>query len=109
MKYIFLDTNIFIRFLVDDNKRMSAECKKLFKLIDSGKIKAETDLVVLVEIIWVLSSYFKLERQKIITYIGLLLRLRNLSIRDATIILSALDYYQKFNVDFIDLCGFKRK
>lgn len=102
MKIIFLDTNIFIRFLVKDNKKMALEAKKLFELIEKGKIKAETDLIVLAEIVWVLSSFFKLKKQDIFEYISLLLRMQNLLVKDENIILKALDIYRKKNIDFID-------
>lgn len=102
MKNVFLDTNIFIRFLVKDNSKMFNETKKLFCLIEKGKIKAETDVIVITEIIWVLSSYFKLSRRKIFEYISLLFKMKNLTIQDSTIIIRALEIYQKLSVDFID-------
>jgi len=102
MKRIFLDSNIFLRFLIKDNRQMAKETKALFEAIEKGKIKAETDLIILVEIIWVLSSFFKIDREKIFEYISLLLKLKNFIIKDEEIISQALDFYRKTSVDFID-------
>jgi len=107
MKYIFLDTNIFIRFLARDNEKMFLEVQRLFELIDRGKLKATTDLIVIAEIVWVLSSFFKLDRQKICEYINLLVNMKNLNVKDSTMILEVMDIYQKSNADFIDIICLK--
>ena len=102
MKKIFIDTNVFIRFLVNDNKKMSQEAMKLFERIEGGKIKAETDLIVITEIVWVLSSFYKIKRQDIFEYISLLLQIKNLIIKNEEIIFEALDLYRNKSIDFID-------
>ncbi len=102
MKKIFIDTNIFIRFLVDDNHKMRNETKKLFEYIKGGVVKAETDVIVLVEIIWVLSSFYRVKKDKIFEYLTLLLNLKNLVVKEEKIIVNALNIYLKNNVDFID-------
>ena len=51
MKHIFIDSNIFLRFLVKDNLKMAQETKRLFELMEKGSIKGETDVIVLTEII----------------------------------------------------------
>jgi len=102
MKQIFIDTNVFIRFLVADNERMARECRKLFQKIEQGKVKAETDLIVITEVIWVLTSFYKIKKTEVVKYIALLLEVKNLLIKDETIINKALDIFQEKNVDFID-------
>ena len=102
MKQIFIDTNVFVRFLVADNKRMAKECRELFQKIEAGEIKAETDLIVITEVIWVLTSFYKIEKAEVVKYVALLLEVKNLLIKDENIINKALEIFQEKNVDFID-------
>ena len=85
---------------------MSHEAKKLFELIEKGKIKGETDIIILTEIVWTLNSFFKIGKNDIVEYISLLLNLKNMVIKDKEIIEKALDIFRDNNVDFIDaFCG----
>ena len=64
MKY-YLDTNVFLRFLVADDAKVYESCRELFGLIDSSCIKAVTSPLVFAEIVWVLGSFYKFPREKI--------------------------------------------
>jgi len=73
MTMIFLDANIFIRFLTKDDRKKAEDVRKLFELIEGGKIKAQTHIIVLAEIVWTLHSFFKIKKETIAEYIALLL------------------------------------
>ena len=102
MKKIFIDINVFVRFLVRDNDVMANDVKNLFLKVESGKIKAESDLVVIAELVWVLSSYFKIERNVVFEYVSLILKMKNLFVKDEQIIVNALSIFCAKNIDFID-------
>lgn len=106
MKHIFIDSNIFLRFLVKDNLKMAQEARGLFELMEKGKIRGETDIIILTEIVWTLGSFFKIGKNDIVEYISLLLNFKNLVIKDKEIIERALDIFRSNNIDFIDaFCG----
>lgn len=102
MRNIFIDTNIFIRFLIGDNEKMAEETRKLLELIEKGKLRGETDIVVIAEIVWTLNSFFKVKKEEVVESINLLLNLKNLTIKNKEIIERAINIYSKTNIDFID-------
>ncbi|HEY4495645.1 MAG TPA: PIN domain-containing protein [Candidatus Paceibacterota bacterium] len=102
MTMIFLDANIFIRFLTKDDRKKAEDVRKLFELIESGRIKAQTHIIVLAEIVWTLHSFFKVKKETIAEYITLLFDLKNLAINDEKIISRAIETFKNRNIDFID-------
>ena len=99
---IFFDANVFIRFLIKDDHKKADDARKLFELIEQGKIKAETSVIVLAEIVWVLHSFCRVEKKEISEYISLLVDLKNLLIKDKEIINRAVEIFKNHNIDFID-------
>lgn len=102
MNAIFLDANIFVRFLIKDDEKKSEDVKSLFQAIESGKLNAETHAIVLAEIVWTLNSFYKLKKEKIMECIALILDLKGLKIIDAKIISRAVEIFKNLNIDFID-------
>lgn len=101
MKY-FIDTNIFLRVLELENKKIFDECSKLLGLINNSKISAVTSNFVLSEVVWVLDSFYGETRQKIVKGLDGILKLNNLKIIDKVNNFVALDLYSKKSVKFID-------
>ena len=65
MKKYLLDTNVLLRFLLDDHPELSRAAARLFqKAADEKCLLILTDLCI-AEAVWVLTSYYKLERQKV--------------------------------------------
>ncbi|OGF21685.1 hypothetical protein A2Y83_03480 [Candidatus Falkowbacteria bacterium RBG_13_39_14] len=62
----FLDTNIFLRFLIQDEISKVAECQKLFEFIESGEIKAITSSLVLAELTWTGLSFYKIKKNAMV-------------------------------------------
>jgi len=101
MKY-FLDTNIFLRHLVQDNERMHRECRSLFIDIEKSKIKAVTNFYVFTEIVWMCVKNYKLPKDKIIkslrAFQAMGIRLIDTVPEPARV----LDLFENNNVKFID-------
>lgn len=57
-----LDTNIFLRLFVKEDKNDHEECLNLINKIKSSKIKAVVAGITLTEINWVLRSYYKISK-----------------------------------------------
>ncbi|MHB1645482.1 MAG: hypothetical protein ACYCSW_03100 [bacterium] len=55
-KKIFVDANIFLRYLINDNISISDKIEEIFKKASSGKILLITNSLVIVEIIFILES-----------------------------------------------------
>lgn len=49
----FIDTNIFLRPILKDDKKKVRDCRKLINKIKQGEIKAVTAAIVFAEIAWI--------------------------------------------------------
>lgn len=106
MKEYFVDTNIFLRFLLADQKRQYSLAKKLFQKAEKGKVFLWTTDVVILEIVWTLKSFYKLKPKTIQYQVSSLIALENLKVKNKDLLLQALDYFAAKNVDFGDAYDF---
>lgn len=99
---IFVDTNVFLRFLLEDNDRQSKEARLLFEQALEGKAIVFTSLIVYFEIYWLFISLFKKSREEVCTIFKNLLEMRFLIFAEHGIFETAIDIYQKTNLDLED-------
>ena len=98
----FVDTNILIRFLTNDIPQKADACEKIFKkAVEKKEIIFTTDLVI-AEIIWVLESFYELEKEEIQPKVEKILNTPNLVCPNKNLILRALALYREKNIDYID-------
>ena len=98
----FIDTNIFLRVLVNENQTSHDQCELLLDKIKQNKIKAITGTVVLTEVLWTLLSYYKTSKIKAVSSVEGILNLRGLKIMDYYDHRIALELYSLYNVKYID-------
>ena len=101
-KKIFVDTNIFLRYLINDNKTISDKIEEIFKKASSGKILLVANSLVIIEIIFVLESYYDKSKKEIETAILKIMNTKGLEVKDSGLILDALNFYLYKNIDFVD-------
>lgn len=101
MRY-FIDTNIFLRVLIGDDKNQFEECTLFLKAVKNNRVEAVTATIVLAEIAWTLSSYFGFSKQKTIQGVRSIINLRGLKIIDRYDHLLTLFLYEKYSVKYID-------
>lgn len=93
-----LDANLIVRYLTQDNLRQAKAFESLLKTTREKLIITD---VTMAEIVWVLSSYYELPKNKIIEKIEGILGLEIFEI-NRDIIGQALAYYRQYNLDWID-------
>ena len=100
---VFLDSNIFLRAILKDDKAKTKDCLRLFRKVDEGEVMAATSLLVLNEILWVLQGY-KVEREEISERLEAIAasNVEILGAENGSIVLESLGYYKELGVDFID-------
>ncbi|MFA6436923.1 MAG: PIN domain-containing protein [Candidatus Paceibacterota bacterium] len=98
----FIDTNIFLRMIVKDDKQSAKDCELLFNKIKQGEISATISTLILAEIQWTLKSFYGLEKQQITTILKSISEMKYLKIRDKHNATVMLELYEKHNVKFID-------
>jgi predicted nucleic acid-binding protein len=102
MNRIFLDTNIWLRYLIADEPSSFEDCKKLIGLINRGKFRPYTSDIVFLEINYVLLSYYGIDKEKVVSDLKDLTKTRNLTIVEKTDLNRAMELYDKTNVKLGD-------
>ncbi len=90
-----IDANVILRYMLNDNKEMSATAKSL---IASGN--AYTKPEVISEVIYVLIRVYKIEKSDVRNFIYSLLD--DISCNDTPCVLLAMDIFANFSLDFVD-------
>lgn len=90
-----IDANVILRYMLNDNKEMSAMAKSL---IASGN--AYTKPEVISEVIYVLMGVYKIGKSDVRNFVYSLLD--DISCNDASCILLAMDLFADFSLDFVD-------
>jgi len=98
---IGLDTNILVRYIIQDHVRQSALATRLIES-RSQQSPGFVALVVVVEVVWVLSSAFELDKPHIIEVLQRILRARELLVENAETVWKALRAFGAANADFAD-------
>ena len=102
MKKVFLDTNIFIRYLVNDIPDQVDKVEDLFDRAERGEIRLVTGPPVFFEIAWTLKSFYNMNRKRIYGCLRGIIGLQGLEIIDLKIIEEALEIYNQTSADFND-------
>lgn len=102
MEY-FIDSNVFLRFLVEDkaNRDVFQDCCKLLAMIEAKKITAKTSSYILAEITWVLQGVYQFPKDRVSVALKLLKAI-GVELADNVDWRLALGYYDSFNVKFVD-------
>jgi predicted nucleic-acid-binding protein len=96
-----LDTNVLIRYLVQDDALQSPKataCIEAFTSEDRGYVS----LTALVELGWVLTSCYAMEKEDLIRIFDTLLRTKNLAVDQATTVWRAVSLFRLSKADFED-------
>ena len=96
-----VDTNLIVRYLVQDHEKHAKAAGKLFDACDRGDVVIVVLPAVLAECVFVLESFYEHPRGDIASALGRLISSPGVEI-DATINLDALDRYRKTKVHFVD-------
>ncbi len=99
---IYADTNIFIRLFADDVPEQTRVSKRILEGLLEDKYELYLCDLVFAEIVYVLESYYKLEKKDILEKMFAILKFKNLLVENKSIIIEALDIYHDKNIDFTD-------
>lgn len=102
----FLDTNIFLRHLIQDDPQKAALCTALLAVVERGEIHAWTTDLVVAELVFVLGSKrrngYGYTREQIKNGLLPLLMLPNLQIPSKRFYPRIFELYIQHDIDFID-------
>ena len=98
-----IDTNVLVRFLVQDDKNQSKRVNRLFEQAEQNKDRLFVSAVVLLETLWVLESAYGVDRKSLVEIFQDLLLLPVLDFEKQTVIRRCLVDAASNNFDLTDL------
>ncbi len=97
-----LDTNVLVRYLLNDDKRQSAMARFFIQKAVANGEAVRISLLTILETEWVLRSYGKRDKATVIEVFQALLEARDVEIELEESLEQALHYYKNSNADFAD-------
>jgi predicted nucleic-acid-binding protein len=98
---IGLDTNVLVRYIMQDDLEQSPLATRLIES-RSAESRGFIPLVSVIELFWVMSSAYELDRDRLIAALERLLCARELVVEQAEVVWKALRTFKAANVDFAD-------
>ena len=99
---IGLDTNVIVRYLVQDETRQSAAATRLMEKSLSPEDPGFITLVTMCEVAWVLAGAYKADREQIHSVIEGLLGTRQIHVESAELVWKALRAWKGSSAGFSD-------
>lgn len=96
-----LDTNVLVRYIVQDDKEQAHKASALIELLSSDN-QAFISCIVLCEVNWVLRSAYKISKQECAAVLKRILSVSVFDVERLACCMKALRRYEKENADFSD-------
>lgn len=105
MRQLILDSNIFLRHLLQDIPSQSEKTKEIFDQIEKGAKKGLVSILVVNEILWILEKYYELKRNVYIPKLLELFYLEHIKIIEAKkdVVITIMQKMEKQKYDFTDI------
>ncbi len=97
-----VDTNLIVRYLVQDHEKHARAAGKLFDACDRGDVVIVVLPVVLAECVFVLESFYRHPRAAIASALGDLISSPGVETGEVTIHLDAMNRYKGTKGHFVD-------
>ena len=101
-KVYLIDTNVILRYLLDDHKRFSPRAKTFFQDVAGGLKKAELTSVVVTECVYVMEKFYEIPKNEIVDKLSRILNIKGIVNPDKSEILDALLKYEISGADIVD-------
>ena len=102
MKKVFFDTNFLLRFYLADELAQAKKAKKMVEAAVGGSLLLVTDLIVICEMVWVMESFYQMDKEDIVDKITNLYETPGIIVLNGDFLLKALIAYVERNIDFTD-------
>jgi predicted nucleic-acid-binding protein len=102
MNTYIIDTNVFLRALLDEASEQRMQAVQLLEAVKKGACKALVPEIVLAEVIWVLKSFYEFPKEKQVQAVESILGLSGVRVIAGRDTRKALNWYAESNVKFVD-------
>jgi predicted nucleic acid-binding protein len=97
-----VDTNVILRFLLNDHPQYAAQAKSILRSIMSGQSRAFVPEAVWAECVFLLSKTYRVPRGEVAAKLAGLLSYRGMEGASIAVIRKALSLYAEHNIAFAD-------
>jgi predicted nucleic acid-binding protein len=97
-----IDSNLIVRYLVQDHERHARAAGRLLDACDRGEVVVVVLPVVLAECVFVLESFYEHSRADIASALARLISSPGIEIGDLPVHLDALNRYERAKAHFVD-------
>ena len=97
-----VDTNLIVRYLVQDHEKHAKAAGRLLEACDRGEVVIVVLPAVLAECVFVLESFYEHPRPDIASALSRLVSSPGIEISEVAIHLDALDRYKRTKIHFVD-------
>lgn len=102
MNRCFVDTNLFIRYLTNDDPVLADRVEQLLDDACAGRVHLVTTELVIAEIVWVLESAYHLNAAQVAPLVRGVISTAGLEVINGDLVGNALVMYELQNIDFVD-------
>lgn len=102
MSHFIVDTNAFLRLLLNDVPQQADKVEKLLKETKVKKHKLIVPQIVIFELTFALEKYYKLPKAEIVEKLDAVLAMDYLEIQDRTILQEALSTFKNKSLSLVD-------
>lgn len=102
MSKYFVDTNIFTRFFLHDDSTLSPKAEKIISDCERGKYILVLAPVLLLEITWLLHSFYKQKKDSVVIILKKMLNFPNFEVLEKELVEKMISLYENSNVDLTD-------
>ena len=101
-KRAVIDTSLLVRYLTEDDPAKANDVKRLLLKAAHDEVRLLIPSVVIAELVWVLQSFYKLERREIVPLLNAILHTHGVEVSDKSVVSKAITLYRDSAMDFID-------
>lgn len=106
MKSVFVDTNVFLRFILGDVASQTTQAKKVFENATRSQHKLYSSVIVFFEIYWVFKSSCGLVGVELVRKLKQILQL-TVEFENHELLVEAVNQMDKYNFDLEDSYNLK--
>lgn len=102
MNKLILDTNIFLRLILNDIPKQADEVENLLRKAKKDNTKLLVPQIIIFEIEFALSKYYKFPKSEVIDKLESILAMPYFLVQDGDIFKESLKNYKKKNLSLVD-------
>lgn len=105
MKHSLIDTNVIIRYLVENPENIKPKFKgvySFFEKVEKGELQVQLPELVLFEAFFVLTSFYEVPAAKAAKTLDLIVALKGILMQDKGLMRSCLIFLQNKKIDLVD-------